>query len=216
MSLREPQSEGRNAEQINQLESDFLTSNAAARAIGLIGRAEEEVQSGRATRLGQNTGIVIFEVQPTITESASANYAPVDDIRQAASMLIYMGSPSREFTINGRFVSRTKREADRNWKQVQILKSWRMPEASGDGAYNMKSPSRLTLTGFASWFNQVKVRMTSCNIEYPEDVDYIRSNDGYDVPIIWPVTVTLKEARSPTDLKRFDIKDFRKGQLNEW
>lgn len=196
-------------------EDALAQSRLADRRIALIGRAEEEVR-GKSARKGENAGIVIFDVQPIISESGTANYAPVDDIRQAASMLIYMGSPSREFTINAKFVSRTKKEATINRKQAQILRSWRMPEASGNSSWNKKAPSRLTLTGFAGWFNEIKVRMISCNLEYPDDVDYVRTTDGYDVPIVWPISITLREARSPDDLKGFNITDFRKGKLSTW
>lgn len=193
---------------------------SSARKIALIGKVEEELsssgQAAKANRLGNSSGIVEFEVQPTVSETASASYAPVDDIRQAASMLIYMGSPSREFSITAKLVSRTKREAELAWKKVQILRSWRMPEASGNNSFNAKSPSRLTLSGLSGWYNQIAVRMTNLTIENPEDVDYIKSYSGYDVPIVWPITISLKEARSPNELKRFDIISFRQGRLEKW
>jgi len=167
--------------------------------------------------IGEKTGDVIFEVQPTVSESGSVSYFEIGDIRQAANMLIYMGTPSREFSINGRFVSRSNAEATKNWKYVQRLRGWRMPEQSGGQLNATQTPSRLTLTGLGDWFNKIKVRIVSLNIEEPEDVDYIRTNDNkYDVPIIWPVSVTLKEARSIEEMREFDITKFRAGTLGGW
>jgi len=165
---------------------------------------------------GEETGKVEFDIQPTLSESGSVSYFEIGDIRQAANMLIYMGTPSREFSINGRFVSRSKSEARKSWKSVQLLRSWRMPEQSGGGLNALKTPSRLTLRGFGNWFNSIKVRITSLTIEEPEDVDYIRTDNGHDVPIIWPVSVSLKEARSINELRQFDIDKFRRGELGGW
>lgn len=207
------------ARRVDAQERELAEAALASRKIALVGRAEDEIQSdlppAKARRLGANTGIVEFDVQPVVTESGSASYAAVDDIRQAASLLIYMGSPSREFTITSKFVSRTKKEAEANWRRVQILRSWRTPEAEG-GGMNMKTPSRLTLTGLSGWFNQIPVRLTNLSIDEPDDVDYIKSYEGYDVPIVWPVTINLKEARSPNELSQFNIKAFRAGKLEEW
>lgn len=202
-------------------ERRILEQKSSNKQIALIGRAGDELQNDPAAaknrRLGKNTGVVVFDVQPIVSESGSATYAPIDDIRQAASMLIYMGSPSRDFTINAKFVSRTTEEANKNRKHVQTLRSWRMPEATG-GGYNMTTPSRLTLIGLGGWFNQVSVRMTNITIETPDDVDYIETDgpDRYRVPIVWPVSISLKEARSPTELQLFNIEQFRKGELLEW
>lgn len=163
----------------------------------------------------RRTGAVIFEVQPNISESGSVSYFEIGDVRQAANMMIYMGTPSREFSIQGRFVSRTENEAYANWRYVQLLRSWRMPEKRGGGV-NLKTPSRLKLSGFGDWFNNIHVRITSLNIEMPDTTDYIRTFNGKDVPIVWPVTVTLKETRSIEALRRFRIQEFRDGVLDAW
>lgn len=204
---------------VDARERAILEQRSTATQIALIGRAEDELQddiiAAKNRRLGRNTGIVIFDVQPIVSESGSATYAPIDDIRQAASMLIYMGSPSRDFSITAKFVSRTRIEATQNSRYVQLLRSWRMPEATG-GDFNITTPSRLTLLGLNGWFNQVTVRMTNLTIESPDDVDYVQSYDGQKVPIVWPVTISLKEARSPTNLTEFNIEQFRRGELPEW
>jgi len=162
------------------------------------------------------TGTVVFDVQPSVTESGSVSYFEIGDIRQAANLLVYMGSPSREFSINGRFVSRSEAEAIRNYRQVQLLRSWRLPEKKDSGV-NLKTPSRLKLRGLGDWFNGIHVRIVNLSIEMPEDVDYIRAPGvGKDVPIVWPVSLSLKETRSIEELRQFNIDNFRNGDLNAW
>ena len=161
-----------------------------------------------------NTGTVVFDVQPNVTESGGVSYFEIGDIRQAANMLIYMGTPSREFSINGRFVSRSIAEATINWWYVQLLRSWRMPEMQGGDFNAKKTPSRLKLRGLGNWFNDIEVRITNLSIEEPEDVDYITTGNGKDVPIVWPVSVSLKEAKSVEELRGFNIQEFRQGKLS--
>jgi hypothetical protein len=192
------------------------------RRIVLEGEAIEEVRNNvsNAQQLAQTangeagTGTVIFDVQPNVSESGSASYFEIGDIRQAANLLVYMGSPSREFSINGRFVSRSEKEARKNLKYVRRLRSWRMPEKEGSDI-NLKAPSRLKMRGLGNWFNNIHVRLVNLTIESPEDVDYIRV-EGVDVPIIWPVSVSLKETRSVDELRDFNIEDFRQGNLPTW
>lgn len=196
-------------DQLNTLRFAQSTA-AAAGAAGVASAIGNQIQ-----RL-QSTGTVEFDVQPTISESGNTSYFEIGDIRQAANILIYMGSPSREFSINGKFVSRSEKEAARTLKYVRHLRSWRMPEKGASNDVNdVKTPSRLTLKGFGKWYNSIHVRISSLNIEMPEDVDYIRVGDT-DVPIVWPVSVTLKETRSEKELREFNIEDFRKGDLIGW
>ena len=167
-------------------------------------------------KVGENTGTVVFDVQPNVTESGGVSYFEIGDIRQAANMLIYMGTPSREFSITGRFVSRSLAEATINWIYVQRLRSWRMPEQKGGGLNALKTPSRLKLRGLGNWFNDIHVRITNLSIEEPEDVDYITTGNGKDVPIVWPVSISLKEARSVEEMRAFNIETFRQGTLGGW
>lgn len=208
--------EGEDIEEIsdNDQLANLRGARSAASAVGATGvasRIDNQIQNVQDER---STGSVIFDVQPSTTETGSVSYFEIGDIRQAANMLVYMGSPSREFSINGRFVSRSVSEAEKNLKYVRHLRSWRMPEKETDGI-NLKTPSRLRLKGYGNWFNAIHVRITSLTIEMPEDVDYIRAGKA-DVPIVWPVTVSLKETRSIDELRQFNINSFREGTLGGW
>lgn len=167
------------------------------------------------SQTGVSSGVVPFLVQPNLTESGSANYTEIGDMRQAASLLIYMGSPSRTFSIDATFVSRSESEAEITLRYINILRSWRMPEKEGDGEFNVKSPSRLFLGGLDNQFKQIPVRMTDLSIPFNEETDYIVTGNG-SVPIVWNISVTLKEARSISELRQFNIENFRQGTLSGW
>lgn len=67
--------------------------------------------------------------------------------------------------------------------------------------------------------NKVPVVITSLNIAYPEDVDYIPTFSNINPNISDPfpkkmdVTVTLVETHSPREYERFDLMKFKQGKL---
>lgn len=67
---------------------------------------------------------VVFFITPEMSESRSVSYIEIGDIRMPASLLIYMGSPSRSFTINAKFLARSQAEADVSFRNKSVLESW--------------------------------------------------------------------------------------------
>ena len=67
---------------------------------------------------------VTFFLTPEISESRSVTYVEISDILMPASILIYMGSPSRQFTLNAKFLARSKAEADIAFRNKSLLESW--------------------------------------------------------------------------------------------
>ena len=193
------------------------------RKVFLVGIGEEEISTSTPSGIVGVTGVVPFEVQPVISESGTALYTEINDIRQAGSIMIYMGSPGREISINATFISRSREEAAANRKYVQLLRSWRLPEKEGTGLA-VRSPSRLRLSGYGKWLGStdgiskgIPVRLTNLSIDMPDDTDYLQTQDGeYHVPIVWKVNISLKETRSINELEEFDIVQFRKGILDGW
>lgn len=196
----------------DELGADFIGVESTARFVSdVVGRNVFD-----PSRISP-TGTVVFEVQPNVTEAGSAVYTEIGNIRQAASILIYQGSPSRTFSIEATFASRSVAEATRNARYINLLRSWRMPEKKSTGFNSdISPPSRLFLSGLGNQFNRIAVRMTDLNIPFPEDVDYIRTESGFDIPIVISISITLKEARSIQELAEFNISAFREGRLDGW
>jgi hypothetical protein len=73
---------------------------------------------------GNNFRSVTFFVSPEISESRNVNYVDISDIRMPASILIWMGSPSRGFNLSAKFIARSQIEADGAFQQLSLLRSW--------------------------------------------------------------------------------------------
>lgn len=164
------------------------------------------------------TDTIEFDLSPDISESKQVIYAEIGDIRQAASILIYGGSPSRKWSVQAKFLSRTEEEADATWKNVQLLRAWSNPDANYKyGADTFGTPHVLRLHGYGRTWKGIPVVLTGVNVEYPSDIDYIPTTYGTGVPVIQAVSFQLTEARTPDDLlKNFDMEKFKRGILPEW
>lgn len=160
---------------------------------------------------------VILDVTPELSESGSVSYAEVSDIRQAASILIYMGSPGRTFSINAKFVSRTSAEASENYRMLQLLKSWRTPDKQFSTALDSATPRVVRLYAYGNNLKGIPTVMKSINIDYPVDCDYISTSDNNTkMPIICNVSMQYQETRNAKELELFDIEKYKIGQLQWW
>lgn len=166
-----------------------------------------------------NTGTeqIVFNLSPEISESKQVIYAEIGDIRQAGSILIYGGSPSRRWSFNTKFLSRTREEAENTWKSIQLLKAWANPDTNYRYGIDTGTPHVLRLYGYGRTWQGIPVALTSVNVDYPTDVDYIPTSYGTNVPVIQSVSFQLTEARTPDDLLvKFDLQKFKLGILPEW
>lgn len=121
---------------------------------------------------GTENYYIEFDATPDITESGSVAYFEAGEIRGPGSILMYMGSPSRTFSINAKLIARNQNEALRVSKQIHILKSWRMPE-SYTGGFAAGTPTILYLQGYGKMFKDIPVVMTDLSIELSSEHDYI-------------------------------------------
>jgi hypothetical protein len=168
----------------------------------------------RKITLTAATGTVEFYSSPEMEESGSTIYISLDDIRSPASLMIWMGSPARTFSINAKLISRTQDEADESFTQKSLLQAWRMP--TGAGIAQSSVPEIIYLNGYGNQFNNIPCVVQSLNISYPTDVDYIISSAGFNVPIIWPVSVVLREFHTTDDMASFDYDAYKSGNLEGW
>lgn len=165
---------------------------------------------------------VIFKVTPELEESGQTIYVEISEGRMPASLLIYMGSPSRTFNISAKLVSRNVTEATQNFKYKSLLQAWRMPlnsSASGgiSGDDSGATPRIIRLWGYGNIFKGIPTVIKSVNFSHPSDVDYISDDSGNKLPIIWPINISLQEAHTMEDIRNgFNYEQYKTGTLEEW
>lgn len=180
-----------------------LVSTAMAQGEGSVSTGADQVE---------------FYLTPDVNESKQATYVEIGDIRQAASILIYTGSPSRNWSITAQFLSRTAEEAELTWSNVQLLRSWLNPDSNYKyGIDASGTPHVLKLYGYGRTWQGIPMVMKSMSIDYSKDVDQIPTSYGTNVPVILTVSMQLTESRTPDDLlKKFSLEHYKLGTLPEW
>lgn len=188
-------------------------------SISVIGGSDSTIGSLNDKNGNPILSTVIFEATPDMSESGRTQLIDIGDIRAAASIVIYMGSPSRAFNLNAKFISRTKNEAAKNNNYINILKAWRMPVIKRGEKWGAE-PETLRLFAYGNIIRGIPVMVESLTVEYSSESDYIETTDANNktiwVPIIQNVTIGLKEVRSMDDLGSFDYKDYKTGNLDQW
>ncbi len=89
---------------------------------------ESTIDNTFKVKLRGSDGIVTFDVTPDFIETRNVNYANIEPIHQPGQIYIYKNTSSRNFNIsNGKMISRTPVEADRNLRRLHMLRGWTMP-----------------------------------------------------------------------------------------
>lgn len=207
------------------LRSNALNSNNNRQKVALVGRTGAGARAlspdlaHTASSLDTVTSVVVFEATPDLSESGQSILVDIGDIRAAASVVFYMGSPSRTFALSAKFISRTAAEAKQNYTYISILKAWREPTLVEGQQYNAE-PETLRLFAYGNVLKGIPVMVESISVEYSSETDFIQTTDASGetiwVPIIQNVSLGLKEVRSIDDLNTFDYPKFKKGILEGW
>lgn len=187
---------------------------------------------------------VIFDAAPDISESGSVTYKTIDPLHSPGGIQVYTNTGSRTFSLSGlKLFSRNSVEATYNYNRLMMLKSWRYPTFGAtledDILYGKQQlgqpPAVLELSAYAQpvsngtmangLIHRVPVVITSLNITYPTDCDYIPTvaldNEpsvahiptGIPFPTIMPIEISLIEDHSPSQYSTFSLSDFRRGKM---
>ncbi len=89
---------------------------------------DENVFKVRLTAAGLGGITISFNASPSISENRNVNYNSLEPLHAPGQIQVYKNTSSRNFQISDvKILSRTIKEADRNLKDLWILKSWCMP-----------------------------------------------------------------------------------------
>src|SRR5574343_353051 len=120
-------------------------------------------------KISSSGGTVIYEASSPIHESRNANYEGYNIVHLPTDIWAYRNTTGRRFTVPGKLVSRTPKEADTNAKYVNLIRSWLLPDFGGSGA----TPPLVYLSGYNnSNLNRVQCVVKSYSISWPDDVDW--------------------------------------------
>lgn len=204
-------------------------------AIGGVGSSEDN-NSGAAFKVRLVSAIdvkqsVIFETSPTsLTESNTTTYSTLDPVHMPGNYRVFKNTQSRTFSLSVRLLSRTKSEATTNGMYLQRLRAWMKPyfgEGTRKDTPNLLGapPEVLYLYGYTNQqqsrartqavfnYHRIPVVIESLGVTYPDNVDYISTNSGEPIPILFSIDLALGETHSPLEFYEFSLTKYREGRL---
>lgn len=170
---------------------------------------------------------VVFDVRPTFSDTRTATYTGVDVIHAPGALQIYKSTESRNFQLQGKFVSNTSKEASINLGYIKLIRSWVMPfygSGTEQGVQGKKyfgaPPEVLWFDAYGGdHFKRIPVVVTNYSFAFDEQYDMIPSNSVGDdkiivpMPIVIAFTIDIRESYSPAELGQFDLEKYRAGDL---
>ncbi len=143
---------------------------------------------------------IIFTVTPNVSETIQIGYQSIQPVHFPGAIQLYQHTSAKTYNISQiQLISRTPQEAAVNLFTLNILRGWTKPYfgatvgnmlgASPDVLYfwaYSNSPSTKTSGNTKSHvgnINRIPVVLTSLNINYPNDVDYVPTADGSKVQL---------------------------------
>lgn len=162
------------------------------------------------------TGGVVFPYLPNITLSTRANYTPVDPTHNNYPFHAYKNSAVDDITIAGEFTCENENDAA-YWIAATTFFKTATKMFFGESANAGNPPIICTLSGYgASVFNRVPVIIKSFSVDFKDDVNYVKCNTygtSSWVPVVSTITVVVAPAYNRTNLRKFKLEDYAKGNL---
>lgn len=164
---------------------------------------------------------ITFKVMPVISESQSAEYDSFSPLHHPGEIQKYKTTKSRNWSLEAKLISRTTEEATENLKYINLLRSWTMP-FYGNGTQKAfpkllgAPPPILTLSGYGdSMIGPISCVLERYDWRWPNDIDYIPTNNGEPFPVIVDISLTLRESWSPNEFSNFDLLHYKNGNMGK-
>lgn len=143
-------------------------------------------------RLEGPNGTVTFEASSPLQEDRGATYSNYSIVHLPTTLHAYHSTGGRKLMITGKLVSRTVNEANANLRNLDLIRSWPLPDFGSTGA----TPPILFLSGYNNNnVDRLQVVMTQYSWNFTDEVDYIWTEQG-SMPVIGMLTLSLEEVYS--------------------
>lgn len=171
---------------------------------------------------------VMFPFTPQVTVTYQANYDSIHTVHTNMATPAYNNSGVEEIQVQGEFVANTVADANYVYAVIHFLKSatksFNMAESNAELQGSPPPVMRFYYLGKGG-FNNMPVVVTSFNMTYPKEVDYVScgfEGDGFVssmIPAECSISITLKPAYDRSMLvgntkdKQYSTTNFINGQL---
>lgn len=160
----------------------------------------------------KETGGVIFPYLPNITFSSKANYTPVETVHSNYPFYAYKNSAVDDINISGDFTVETSTDAD-YWVAATTFFRTATKMFFGQGENAGNPPIICKLYGYgASMFDGIPIIIKSFQVDFKDDVNYIKGGNFVFGPVWVPAISTIQISVAPVynreKLRKFNLRDY--------
>lgn len=213
---------------LNIVSSSTISEVASSTAINEAGGGSAAGSTSYKVKLVAEGDEVAFDMTPDVAESISVDYEPLSPPQMPGEFMKYRGTKATTWTITATLTCRTRAEASLRYRDILILRGWsktffgdkQKTDIFGGKSKLGAPPPVVQFSGWRGVVGPVPTVMTSLQITWPRDVDWIQTNyteDGTSelipFPTVMQCTINLTESFSADQFNSFDLAMFKNGKM---
>lgn len=210
------------------LSSGSSDAIASATSINEAGGGSDAGSTTYKVKLFGDGDEVSFDSTPDVSESISVDYEALSPPQMPGEFMKYRGTKATTWMITATLTCRTRAEASLKYKDVLVLRGWsktffgdkQKTDIFGDKSKLGAPPPVINFSGWRGVVGPVPVVLTSLQISWPKDVDWIQTNftekgtsELIPFPTVMQVTINLTESFSADQFNQFDLAMFKNGDM---
>ncbi len=120
-------------------------------------------------------GGLLFPYTPTINDTATVNYEMYEPVHVNQPFAAFKSVAAKEITIIGTFTTMNKQEAAQNLANIHFLRTITKMYFGVKSSLRGTPPPILLFNAYGTaMYHNVPVIVTTFNVEFPQDVDYVQ------------------------------------------
>lgn len=213
MSIANKQGNVRSAKQIDKCKLILQNpiENNGDNSYNLLGSSPDNIMYPLVA-----DGGVIFDNTPSLSVVYTSSYTAYELMHSNYELNAYQKSSISDFQIQAaRLTSETREKADYTLAVMQFFRTFtKMNYGQNDPDAGLP-PRIMNFSAYGQYmFNNVPVAIRTYTIQLQDNVDYVQTSFGTQVPLIMDINITLTYMPTPSKIKReFSLNSFANGSL---
>jgi hypothetical protein len=157
-------------------------------------------------------GGIVFGNTPSLTFAATSSYTPYELAHTNYELNAFQKTTISDFQIQGaKLTSETRAKADYTLAVIHFLRTFSKMNYVDAGM----PPRILYFSAYGDYmFNNVPVALGAFTIPLNDDIDYVQTSHGTQVPIVVNMNFSLRFMPTPSKMKQeFSLGAFARGDL---
>lgn len=214
MSIANKQGNVRSINQIDKCKlilQNPIEKRGSNNSVNLLGSSPSDIMYPLV-----EAGGVVFENTPSISVVYTSSYTSYELMHSNYELNAYQKSSISDFQIQAaRLTSETREKADYTLAAMQFFRTFTKMNYGQNDVDAGLPPRLMNFSAYGQYmFQDVPVAVRTYTTQLQDNVDYVQTSFGTQVPLIVDINITLTYMPTPSNIKReFSLSNFANGSL---